>query len=283
VKLKTIGILILALLLASATRSQAFGWAMVNAKIRSEFPDVRRITTAELAAWLNDPARPAPRLLDVRTRAEFDVSHLRGAKHVEPGAAAATVGGRKDQPIVTYCSVGYRSGAFAKKLGDAGYTNVANLEGSIFRWANEGRPIVKRRAGDRKSSPVQPNLGIATAPATSRHNPAAPSAARRHASFRFKPQMNSTALLDHTLISRSAEPLNLEMPFASLREFVTPNEKFYVRCHFPIPQLDAASWKLRVEGAVGSAVEFTLEDLRAMPRHTGSRDHGMRRQRAFAS
>ena len=151
--MKTIGILILALLLASATRGQAFGWAMVNAKIRSEFPDVRRITTAELAAWLNDPARAAPRLLDVRTRAEFDVSHLRGATHVEPEATAAAVAGRKDQPIVTYCSVGYRSGAFAKKLGEAGYTNVANLEGSIFRWANEGRPIV---SGGRATDKVHP-------------------------------------------------------------------------------------------------------------------------------
>ena len=83
--------------------------------------------------------------------------------------------------------------------------------------------------------------------------------------------MNSidpNAFPESRLISRSEEPLNLEMPFASLHEFVTPNEKFYVRCHFPIPQLDAASWKLRVEGAVANAAEFNLEELRAMPRHT---------------
>lgn len=152
-KLKTISILILALLVASATRGHAFSWALVNAKIRSEFPDVRRITTAELAAWLEDSSRPAPRLLDVRTRAEFDVSHLRGAKHVDPEATAAAVGPSKDEPIVTYCSVGYRSGAFAKKLGEAGYTNVTNLEGSIFRWANEDRPIV---SGGRATDKVHP-------------------------------------------------------------------------------------------------------------------------------
>lgn len=154
--MKTISILVLALLLASVARGHAFGWALVNAKIRSEFPDVRRITTAELAEWLNDPKRPAPRLLDVRTRAEFDVSHLRGARHVEPGAAVADVDDGKDQPIVTYCSVGYRSGAFAKKLGDAGYANVVNLEGSIFRWANEGRPIV---SGSRAADKVHPYNG----------------------------------------------------------------------------------------------------------------------------
>ena len=151
---KTIGILVLALLFASVARSHAIGWALVNARIRSEFPDVRRITTAELAAWLNDHNRSAPLLLDIRTAAEFEVSHLAGARHVAPDALASVVHGPKDRAIVTYCSVGYRSGAFAKKLRDAGYTNVMNLEGSIFRWANERRPIV---SGDgRKADKVHP-------------------------------------------------------------------------------------------------------------------------------
>jgi rhodanese-related sulfurtransferase len=131
------------LLLACATRSYAFGWTLINAKIRSEFPDVKRITTAELAAWLDDAERPVPVLLDVRTRAEFEVSHLAHAEHVEPNAPASVIRHGKDRPIVTYCSVGYRSGSFAKRLMDAGFTNVVNLEGSIFRWANEGRPVVR--------------------------------------------------------------------------------------------------------------------------------------------
>ena len=150
---KTISILSLALLFASAVRGHAIGWALVNAKIRSEFPEVRRITTDELAAWLNDRGRPGPLLLDVRRRAEFEVSHLAGAKHVGPGAAASVIRESKDRAIVTYCSVGYRSGAFAKKLGNAGFTNVVNLEGSIFRWANEGRPVYR---GARKVDEVHP-------------------------------------------------------------------------------------------------------------------------------
>ena len=101
VNLKTIGILALALFFASASRSHALGWALVNAKIRSEFPDVRRTTTAELAAWLKDRSRPAPLLLDVRTKAEFEVSHLERATHIDPGASASAVPARKDQPIVT--------------------------------------------------------------------------------------------------------------------------------------------------------------------------------------
>ena len=71
-----------------------------------------------------------------------------------------------------------------------------------------------------------------------------------------------------TLISRGEEPLNLEMPFSTLDAFITPNERFYVRCHFPIPQLDPDNWRLKVEGAVGSPLELTYDELRQMPKHT---------------
>jgi DMSO/TMAO reductase YedYZ molybdopterin-dependent catalytic subunit len=70
------------------------------------------------------------------------------------------------------------------------------------------------------------------------------------------------------LISRSEGIVNLEMPFSTLEEFVTPVEKFYVRCHFPVPQIGAAEWQLRVEGAVESPLQLTLDDLRALPQHT---------------
>ena len=110
-------------------------WPAIKARIAKEFPNVKPISTAELAK-----AEPKPVLLDVRTAAEFDVSHLTGARRVDPEAAAASVALPKDTPIVTYCSVGYRSAKFAQRLHDAGFMNVRNLDGSIFQWANEGRP-----------------------------------------------------------------------------------------------------------------------------------------------
>ena len=168
---KTISILALALLVASTSRGHGFGWAIVNAKVRSDFPEVRRISTAELAAWLNDRSRPAPLLLDVRTPAEYEVSHLAGAKQVEPDALAAIVREPKDRPIVTYCSVGYRSGGFAKKLGEAGFTNVMNLEGSIFRWANEGRPVFRGARAVTKCIRTT-DLGLAVEEEVSRRSPA---------------------------------------------------------------------------------------------------------------
>ncbi len=132
-----------AISVAAVGSSYGFGWALIDAKIRHDFPQVRRISTAELAGWLKDERRPPPLLLDVRTRAEYEVSHLQNARQIEPDAPAAVLNTVKDQPIVTYCSVGYRSGAYADRLRAAGFVNVVNLEGSIFRWANEGRPMVR--------------------------------------------------------------------------------------------------------------------------------------------
>lgn len=70
------------------------------------------------------------------------------------------------------------------------------------------------------------------------------------------------------LISRSGEPLNLEMPFSSLRDFITPNEQFYVRCHFPVPQIEAESWRLRIEGAVTTPFELSYKELCEMRSQT---------------
>ena len=109
-------------------------WPAIKARIAKEFPNVKSIGTAELAKL-----EPKPVLLDVRTAEEFNVSHLSGARRVDPDAT--TVALPKDTPIITYCSVGYRSAKFAQRLQDAGFTNVRNLDGSIFQWANEGRPI----------------------------------------------------------------------------------------------------------------------------------------------
>jgi Rhodanese-related sulfurtransferase len=70
---------------------------------------------------------------------------LPGARRVEPTADAESAAAclAKETPIVTYCAVGYRSGEIADRLRAAGFKNVRNLEGSIFQWANEHRPLVR--------------------------------------------------------------------------------------------------------------------------------------------
>src|SRR5690242_4286008 len=67
----------------------AFDWFLLKRSLRRKFPGVRWITIAELADWLVDERRPQPVLLDIRDEVEWNVSHLPGARHLDPPSAAA--------------------------------------------------------------------------------------------------------------------------------------------------------------------------------------------------
>ncbi len=69
-------------------------------------------------------------------------------------------------------------------------------------------------------------------------------------------------------IVRGVEPANLEFPFESLDSFLIPNERFYVRSHFAVPKLEAASWRMEIAGAVERASRIGLDDLKKMPSRT---------------
>ena len=118
--------------------------ALARVFMRVVFPSVRQLPAAQLAAWLTDSSHPKPLLLDVRQPEEFAVSHLCGARRVDFGSRAEDVlaGVPAAQPIVCYCAAGFRSSVLAKRLAGAGHTEVFNLEGAIFDWACEGRPLV---------------------------------------------------------------------------------------------------------------------------------------------
>jgi DMSO/TMAO reductase YedYZ molybdopterin-dependent catalytic subunit len=62
-------------------------------------------------------------------------------------------------------------------------------------------------------------------------------------------------------IVRGESPLNLEMPFEKLERFITPTELFYVRTHFPIPNIDRDAWWVRIEGEVENPYAINYEEL----------------------
>lgn len=70
------------------------------------------------------------------------------------------------------------------------------------------------------------------------------------------------------LITREKEPLNLEFPFPTLAERITPNNLFFVRSHFNIPKIDAASWHLTIGGEVRQEISFSFEEIKKLPAKT---------------
>ena len=91
-------------------------------------------------------------LFDVREAAEFEVSRLAGAIRVSPRSRAAEVIAAvpcdrlAGATAVFYCAVGVRSARLVNRLQPdllaVGVAGIASLSGGIFRWHNEGRPLV---------------------------------------------------------------------------------------------------------------------------------------------
>lgn len=70
------------------------------------------------------------------------------------------------------------------------------------------------------------------------------------------------------VISRQKHPLNVEFPFPTLNSFLTPNEQFYIRTHFHVPDLKASQWTLKVEGHVERPFEIGYDELQKLPART---------------
>ncbi|SNR94008.1 Mo-co oxidoreductase dimerisation domain-containing protein [Hymenobacter mucosus] len=70
------------------------------------------------------------------------------------------------------------------------------------------------------------------------------------------------------LITREKEPLNLEFPFPTLEAPLVPTNRFYIRSHFPIPQLDTTSWRLHIGGEVREELNISYDELQNMPSKT---------------
>lgn len=124
--------------------------AQVQAWVRQSHPTVDHIDKATFDAMA---VRDDVVALDVRTAEEFAVSHKPGAVHVEPDISPEDFIARHGEAIrgkvvLVYCSVGKRSSHLAERVGETmmkyGAVGVFNIEGGIFGWHNEFRPLKRR-------------------------------------------------------------------------------------------------------------------------------------------
>jgi rhodanese-related sulfurtransferase len=135
---------------------------IVHRQTVRKFPDVRWIDAPTLVSWRSDASRPQPVILDARTETEYSVSHMADAGRIDPyrPILRALKGFPLDTPMVVYSSVGYRGARVAYWLGRQGYKNVQNLDGGIFRWANDGRPLFRQGAETSETHPYQARWGL---------------------------------------------------------------------------------------------------------------------------
>src|SRR6202171_1387123 len=77
-----------------------------------------------------------------------------------------------------------------------------------------------------------------------------------------------TAVRPVGLIIRQKDPNNLEMPLPIFGDVITPSELFYIRSHFPTPELNPVAYRLSIRGAVRNELSLSYADIRAMPSRT---------------
>ncbi|KAA1258698.1 molybdopterin biosynthesis protein MoeB [Rubripirellula obstinata] len=127
----------------------------VQAQFGSWFggPKVETIDTAQLQKMLAenqtkideakaaDAKLPEPDfvVVDVRSDKEINVSIIPGA--ISKAQYEKDSAKYQDKLVIPYCTVGGRSGAYARELAGKG-VNVKNYKGSILKWVDAGLPLI---------------------------------------------------------------------------------------------------------------------------------------------
>jgi rhodanese-related sulfurtransferase len=89
-------------------------------------------------------AGTGPRLIDVRTPAEFETAHIPGAYNVPLDLLRehrTELRQHLDEDVVLVCRSGARAGQAGQSLADAGLPNVKVLTGGILAWQAAAGPV----------------------------------------------------------------------------------------------------------------------------------------------
>ena len=68
--------------------------------------------------------------------------------------------------------------------------------------------------------------------------------------------------IKESLIIRSEVPADFETPIPLLdRQWLTPNDLHFIRCHLPIPRVDLNTWNLTIDGEVQQPLKLEMQDI----------------------
>ncbi len=79
------------------------------------------------------------------------------------------------------------------------------------------------------------------------------------------PRLSDSADLARMIV-RSPRPADLEMPLDGFDQWITPLDRFFVRCHTFTPEpVNLAEWRLKLDGVVNRPLTLSMDDLKKMP------------------
>lgn len=107
--------------------------------------------------------QPEIRLLDVRTPAEYETVHIRGAYNVPLdtlGEHGPDIRAQVEVPVVLICQSGQRARRAEEALRTSGMANLHVLDGGVNGWISGGKPV--ERGAQRLSLERQVRIAAGT-------------------------------------------------------------------------------------------------------------------------
>ena len=106
---------------------------------------MQTISAIELQAWLNNTARKAPQVIDVREEWELALAKLAFAQHIAMQTIPEQLNSIDDNnAIVVVCHHGVRSYHVALFLEKQGFEQLYNLTGGIDAWSSQVDQTIAR-------------------------------------------------------------------------------------------------------------------------------------------
>ena len=105
--------------------------------------DVKLITASEMQSILE---LEEVQLVDVRTPKEHDEIHITNSQNIDfmsPTFDDDISKLDKKKPVILYCKSGGRSAKCAKKMKDAGFEKIYDLDGGISKWKHSDKLNIK--------------------------------------------------------------------------------------------------------------------------------------------
>lgn len=117
-------------------------FSMVVFSCKTETKDAKIVTPEEMQSILE---LDGVQLVDVRTPEEYKEGYIENSQNIDyysPTFDEDIKKLDKSKPVILYCKSGNRSAKCAKKLIEAGFEKVYELEGGITEWKYNGMEVI---------------------------------------------------------------------------------------------------------------------------------------------
>lgn len=121
----------------------SFSTSCIDSRSNSE---VKLVTADEMQSILE---LEDVQLVDVRTPQEYDEIRIANAQNIDfssPTFEDDINKLDKGKPVILYCKGGNRSAKCAKKLKDAGFEKIYDLEGGISKWKHSDKIKIEAKS-----------------------------------------------------------------------------------------------------------------------------------------